>query len=128
MIMHLDKEHHDKLVEDFKMIIDYLQNNVVSKIITSVNFQLHNNIKVHIFPSYNRTDKGWITITRNGNYFTTEHSDIFTTEGVGFNLFDGYNDDILYQFISCFDFIKERCEVGIEASKEIKNEIDDFSI
>ena len=125
--MHLDKEHHDKLVEDFKMIIDYLQNNVVSKIITSVNFQLHNNIKVHIFPS--KTGKCWITITRNGNYFTIENSDIFTTvKGVSFNLFDGYNDDILYQFISCFDFIKERCEAGVEASKEIKNEIDDFSI
>lgn len=129
--MNLNKEQHDKLVENFKSIIDYLEKNVILKIITDVYFCLDNSIDVSIAPISNNR-KYWIMIRKNNAYFTTkEYPDIFFVDELNghiFDLFDGTKDDILYSFIENWDFIKERCKVKIDDTKRINNNINNFSV
>ena len=124
--MYLNEDLHNKLVEDFKLIIGYLKENVASKIIKPCRFKL-DHLNIIIFP-IKKNDKRWLSIEEFSCYFTIkEYNDIFYSESGGecFDLFAGwdgttdYSDEYLYKIVSNWGGIKERCDVCLNQQKNI---------
>lgn len=127
--MYLNEDLHNKLVEDFKLIIDYLEENVASKIVNKCEFQIKN-FDIGIYPIKSQK-KHWFKIKENDYYFTIkEYADIFYAEdtSVSYDLFDGINDEVLYEFIYNWEFIKERCNVCLKSAKDVEDHINNFNI
>lgn len=127
----LSKNEHEKLVENVKLIFDYLKTHIVPNIEREIKFNISNKINFFIYPC----EKHCFTIVRTDSaskYIMREDISSFISEKDSTDtqiMYDiTYDDDLMLNLIKNWSELKLICTKAVSEDSQLRKLINNFKV